>query len=97
MKINECYECVKNEEPLSEITPDGARVRNVEYHPHDFIRYKIKNGIVCGFGHINRFVRSPNDNEVLLEIFQIGRVKDRVGSEHFTDVSGTPLVSMNWY
>lgn len=97
MKINECYECAENEEPLSEITPDGARVKNVEYHRHDFIRYKIKDSIVCGFGQINQFFRSSDKDGVLFEIFQIGRVKDRAGSEHFTDVSDIPfLISMNF-
>lgn len=66
---------------------DGAIVHGVEYHPRDFIRYKVKDGIVCSFGQVNRIIHPQNDNEILFEVFQIGRLKDRFGSDQFSEVS----------
>ncbi|GJJ08788.1 hypothetical protein Clacol_003007 [Clathrus columnatus] len=87
VEVGVCHECDKIAEPISKMVNGGALVNGVEYHPLDFIRYKVKNAILCSLGQVNLISRPSDNDDVRFKVIPIGREKDRVPRGHSNETA----------
>jgi hypothetical protein len=82
-----CHACEARDASISSFTSGTQGViRSIEYHQHDFIRYKSHsaNQLTCCIGQISTFLRAGDGVKVV--VHKLGREHDRKGPGYFAEV-----------